>query len=61
MKAVTLKEILPFEQYEILRPRLRALFIAERERRRLAGDEHLTLLFENGRTVWYQIEEMLRT
>ena len=30
MKAVTLKEILPFEQYEILRPRLRPLFIAER-------------------------------
>ena len=24
-------------------------------------DEHLTLLFENGRTVRYQIEEMLRT
>src|SRR5713226_5069544 len=61
MKAVTLKEILPFEQYEILRPRLRPLFIAERERRRLAVDEHLTLLFENGRTVRYQIEEMLRT
>src|SRR5260370_41342996 len=60
MKAVTLKEILPFEQYEILRPRLRPLFIAERERRRLAVGEHLTLLFENGRTVWYQIEEMCR-
>ena len=44
-----------------LRPRLRPLFIAERERRRLAVGEHLTLLFENGRTVWYQIEEMLRT
>ena len=23
--------------------------------------EHLTLLFENGRTVWYQIDEILRT
>src|SRR5216684_8050295 len=55
------QEILPFEQYEILRPRLRPLFIAEKERRRLAVDEHLTLLFENGRTVRYQIEEMLRT
>jgi len=55
------QEILPFEQYEILRPRLRPLFIAEKERRRLAADEHLTLLFENGRTVRYQIEEMLRT
>lgn len=61
MKPVTLKEILPFEQYEILRPRLRSLFIAEKERHRLDVGEHLTLLFENGQTVWYQIEEMLRT
>lgn len=61
MKPVTLKEIIPFEQYEILRPRLRPLFIAEKERRRLALGEHLTLLFENGQTVWYQVEEMIRS
>lgn len=60
MKPVTLKEILPFEQYEVLRPRLRPLFIAAKNLRRLALGEHLTLLFENGQTVWYQIEEMLR-
>jgi hypothetical protein len=60
MKPVTLKEILPFEQYEILRPRLRPLFIAEKDRRRLAVSDNLTLLFENGQTVWYQIEEMVR-
>ena len=61
MKPVTLKEILPFELYEILRPRLRPLIIAEKERRRLAVGEHLTLLFENGQTVWYQVEEMVRS
>jgi hypothetical protein len=61
VKPVTLKEIVPFEQYEILRPRLRPLFIAEKDRRRLAVSENLTLLFENGQTVLYQIEEMLRT
>ncbi|HEX3409323.1 MAG TPA: DUF3501 family protein [Candidatus Binataceae bacterium] len=61
MKPVTLKEILPFAQYEILRPRLRPLIIAEKERRRLAVGEHLTLLFENGQTVWYQVEEMVRS
>lgn len=61
MKPVTLKEILPFEQYEILRPRLRPLIIAEKERRRLAVGEHLTLLFENGQTVWYQVQEMVRS
>jgi len=60
IQPVTLKEILPFEQYEILRPRLRPLFIAEKDRRRLHVGEHLTFLFENGQTVWYQIEEMLR-
>ncbi|MBF6558985.1 MAG: DUF3501 family protein [Candidatus Binataceae bacterium] len=61
MKPVMLKEILGYEQYEILRPRLRPLFIAEKERRRLAVGAHLSLLFENGATVWYQVEEMIRT
>jgi hypothetical protein len=61
VKSVTLKEILPFQQYELLRPRLRPLFIAEKDRRRLAVCDHVTLLFENGQTVWYQVQEMLRT
>ena len=61
MKPVTLKEIMPFAQYEILRPRLRPLIIAEKERRRLAVGEHLSLLFENGQTVWYQVQEMVRS
>ncbi len=60
VRPVTIKEILPFQQYEVLRPRLRPLFIAEKERRRLAVGDHVMLLFENGQTVWYQIEEMLR-
>ncbi len=60
MKPVTLQEILPLAQYDRVRPRLRPLFIAEKDRRRLAMGEHLTLLFENGQTVWYQIHEMLR-
>ncbi len=32
----------------------------EKERRRLAVGSHITVLFENVQTVWYQIEEMLR-
>ena len=35
MKPLSLKEILPFAQYDILRPRLRPLIIAEKNRRRL--------------------------
>jgi hypothetical protein len=61
VKPVTLKEILPLAQYEVLRPRLRPLLIAEKNRRRLEVGDHLTILFENGQTIWYQIEEMIRT
>jgi Protein of unknown function (DUF3501) len=61
MKAVQMAQILPYDQYERLRPLLRPLFIAEKDRRRLAVGEHLTLLFENAQTVWYQVEEMLRS
>jgi hypothetical protein len=60
VKPVTLQEILPLAHYERVRPRLRPLFIAEKDRRRLAVGEHLTLLFENGQTVWYQVHEMVR-
>ena len=38
-----------------------ALFIHEKDRRHLAVGSHLTLLFENGQTVWYQTQEMIRT
>jgi hypothetical protein len=61
MKAVQRGQILPYELYEKLRPLLRPLFIAEKSRRRLAVGEHLSLLFENAQTVWYQVQEMLRT
>ncbi len=61
MKAVQRGQILPCDQYERLRPLLRPLFIAEKDRRRLAVGPHLTLLFENAQTVWYQVQEMLRS
>jgi hypothetical protein len=61
VKSVTLKEILPLAQYEILRSRLRPLIIADKDRHRLALGNHITLLFENGQSVWYQIQEMVRT
>lgn len=60
MKAIGEEVILPYPEYERVRAVLRPLFIAEKERRRLALGEHITLLFENLQTVWYQIEEMLR-
>jgi len=61
VKAVQRSQILSLEQYDKLRPLLRPLFIAEKDRRRLAVGEHVTLLFENAQTVWYQVQEMLRS
>lgn len=61
MKAVQRTQIMPYDQYERLRPLLRPLFIAEKNRHRLAVGHHMTLLFENVQTVWYQIQEMLRS
>lgn len=60
MKAIEMEQLLTFEQWERVRPILRPLFIYEKERRRLQAGEHLTFLFENAQSVWYQIEEMLR-
>ncbi|MGH7906528.1 MAG: DUF3501 family protein [Candidatus Binataceae bacterium] len=60
MKPINLDEIVSFPIYEKIRPRLRPLFIAEKDRRRFAVGPHLTMLFENDRTVWYQIQEMVR-
>jgi hypothetical protein len=61
MTPLTLEETLPLKDYERVRYRLRPLFIAEKNRRRLLVGEHVDLLFENDRTVWYQIQEMIRT
>jgi hypothetical protein len=60
VKAITLEQIMPFAQWERVRPVLRPLFIHEKELRRLRVGERLTFLFENAQSVWYQVEEMLR-
>ena len=61
MKKITNADILPLAGYERVRAILRPLFIHEKERRRLAVGSHLTFIFENAQTSWYQIEEMIRT
>jgi Protein of unknown function (DUF3501) len=60
VKPIAPSEVLPVTTYDRLRPLLRPLCIAERARRRLAVGPHLTLLFENRQTAWYQIQEILR-
>src|SRR5690348_833166 len=55
VKPITPQEVLPLTTYDRVRSLLRPLCIAEKARRRLAVGAHLTLLFENRQTVWYQI------
>jgi len=61
MKPLALGEVLSLADYNQVRPRLRPLFMTEKNRRRLAVGEHLTFLFENGQTLWYQVHEILRS
>jgi Protein of unknown function (DUF3501) len=61
VKPITPSEVLPVTTYDRVRPLLRPLCIAEKTRRRLAVGPHFTLMFENRHTVWYQIQEILRT
>jgi len=61
MKKISAQDILGFEQWERARKVLRPIFIHEKQRRRLGVGSHLTFLFENTATLWYQVEEMLRS
>ncbi|MGC1341306.1 MAG: DUF3501 family protein [Candidatus Binataceae bacterium] len=61
MKPIAFEETLTLADYDRVRARLRPLFIHEKERRRLAVGAHITLIFENAQTVWYQVQEMIHT
>ena len=61
MEKIAPDEILALADYERVRNRLRPLLIHEKERRRLHVGSHLTFIFENAQTAWYQVEEMIRT
>lgn len=60
MKTLEQKDLMNLFEYEKERPGLRAEIMALKDRRRLHVSDTLTLLFENRRTVWYQIQEMVR-
>src|SRR5262249_26794310 len=61
MKPVQRGEILDLATYERMRDDVRREVIAAKAARRVHVGAHVTLLFENHRTVWYQVQEMLRT
>jgi hypothetical protein len=60
MHKLTAEDLLTLEAYARERPRLRGEVLAHKKQRTVHLGEHLTLLFEDRRTVQYQIQEMLR-
>jgi hypothetical protein len=60
VKPVTMADVLDIAQYEKQRAALRPRYLEIKARRRSAVGEHMTLLWENRDTAWYQIEEMMR-
>lgn len=60
MKKVTRAELLPLEVYESRRDAVRRRMIALKTRRRAVLPPHISVTFENNKTAWYQIQEMLR-
>ena len=60
MKKVTLDEIMGPERYERIRDDFRRQIIALKKQRRVSVGDHVTFVFENHETVFFQIQEMLR-
>jgi hypothetical protein len=58
MKKVEPREIFPYTVYAQIRPAYRQEIIAEKGRRRLQVGDRISLLFENRKTVKYQVQEM---
>jgi len=61
MRPVQRAEILDLATYERMRGDVRREVMAAKAPRRVHVGPYVTLLFENRRTVWYQVQEMLRT
>ncbi len=60
MATLTRASLQSLEEYARARPQLRAGMIEYKNRRKVAIGDHVTLLFEDEKTVRYQIQEMLR-
>ena len=60
MRPVRREEVLDLATYERMREDVRREVIAAKAPRCVHVGAHVTLLFENRRTVWYQVQEMLR-
>lgn len=57
---ITPDDILPLDQYELIRADKKAEALARKKFTRLAVGPHATVLFENWDSMWLQVHEMLR-
>lgn len=60
MPHVTRESLLTLEAYSRARPELRKQVIEHKKARKVHLGEHITILFEDEKTIRYQIQEMLR-
>lgn len=60
MKPIATDEILNLYEYEKVRDARRRAVIELKRRRRVSVGRHLSFVFENRETVWFQIQEMCR-
>jgi len=60
VQALTSTDLIPYEEYERQREGFRANIIALKQRRRISIGPWITLVFENRRTLQFQIQEMIR-
>lgn len=60
MKPLTVRDVLPIEDYERSREAFRRRIIDLKQRRRMSVGNLITLVFENRETVLFQIQEMIR-
>jgi len=61
MTPIAVDEILNLYEYEKVRDERRRAVIALRAGRRVAVGRYLSVVFESRETVWFQIQEMIRT
>jgi hypothetical protein len=59
-RTITPADILPLDQYELIRADKKAEALARKKLTRLAVGPNATVLFENWDSMWLQIQEMLR-
>lgn len=59
-RTITPADILPLDQYELIRADKKAEALERKKLVRIAVGPHATVLFENWDSMWLQIQEMLR-